>query len=270
MAVLELPEIPGQLEVPPAVLTHFALLPRSYVAMRTKVGPEALLRISPPVAKNVEIVLERGKKKAVVFAPAWPGWSRGASTVDGALEKLAVYADRYRGVTDLAGLARDFPRSPTLDIVEELPGRGMTDFWGISYVAASSELGRMSARECERKLSLLRACWSYFDGVEARVSAELKKGPRGGGRNRAQIVNHIFVNERDWARMVGLGLPEDAQRTAKKRAGHRDAFEQAIREYNAEGKAPRTWPLQFLLRHTAYHVLDHAWEMEDKDLTADS
>jgi hypothetical protein len=24
----------------------------------------------------------------------------------------------------------------------------------------------------------------------------------------------------------------------------------------------------FLIRHSAYHTLDHAWEMEDKDLSA--
>ena len=30
----------------------------------------------------------------------------------------------------------------------------------------------------------------------------------------------------------------------------------------------RTWPLRYLIRHTAYHTLDHTWEMEDKDLTA--
>jgi hypothetical protein len=28
----------------------------------------------------------------------------------------------------------------------------------------------------------------------------------------------------------------------------------------------RTWPLRYLIRHTAYHTMDHAWEMEDKDL----
>jgi hypothetical protein len=26
------------------------------------------------------------------------------------------------------------------------------------------------------------------------------------------------------------------------------------------------WPLRYLIRHTAYHTLDHAWEMEDKSV----
>ena len=37
--------------------------------------------------------------------------------------------------------------------------------------------------------------------------------------------------------------------------------------YNAEGKPARTWPIQFLIRRVAHHVMDHAWEMEDRDLT---
>jgi len=29
----------------------------------------------------------------------------------------------------------------------------------------------------------------------------------------------------------------------------------------------QNWTTPLLLRHTAFHVLDHAWEMEDKDLS---
>jgi hypothetical protein len=223
------------------------------------------------MAHGVEIVIERGKKKSVAYAPSGPGWSRGASSVDGSIEKLASYADRYRGVAALAGLSDEFPSTPTFDIIEEVPGTGSTSFWGISFVAATSEQGQMSDEECERKLAVLEACWTYFDRVAARVTPELKKGPRGGGRDRAQIINHIFVNERQWGRMVGIDTPEDAILTPRGLGTHRDAYLQAIREYNAAGESPRTWRLQFLLRHTAFHVMDHAWEMEDKDLTmADS
>ena len=43
----------------------------------------------------------------------------------------------------------------------------------------------------------------------------------------------------------------------------------AMRAYNAgEAKRPmRSWTLPFLIRHSAFHTLDHAWEMEDKDLS---
>lgn len=221
------------------------------------------------MTNDIGIVIERGKKKSAAYAPAWPGWSRGASSVEGAIERLAAYGDRYREVAALAGLAHEFPLAPTFDIIEEVPGTGSTSFWGISFVASSSEQGQMSEAECERKLSLLSACWTYFDHVAGKVSLELKKGPRGGGRDRDQILNHIFANERDWSRMVGLDVAEGAHLTVKGLAAHRDAYVQAIREYNTAGKSPRTWRLQFLLRHTAFHVMDHAWEMVDKDLTSD-
>ncbi len=51
------------------------------------------------------------------------------------------------------------------------------------------------------------------------------------------------------------------------RRQYRQDLTNAIRAYNAEGKKARTWEISFLLRHVAYHTMDHAWEMEDKDLT---
>jgi hypothetical protein len=42
-----------------------------------------------------------------------------------------------------------------------------------------------------------------------------------------------------------------------------------MRAYNAgDGKRMRSWNLPFLIRHSAFHTMDHAWEMQDKDLTA--
>ena len=43
-----------------------------------------------------------------------------------------------------------------------------------------------------------------------------------------------------------------------------------MRAYNAGEVAKRTrsWTLPYLIRHSAFHTLDHAWEMEDKDLSA--
>ena len=35
----------------------------------------------------------------------------------------------------------------------------------------------------------------------------------------------------------------------------------------AAGRPLGNWTIPYLLRHSAYHVLDHAWEMEDRDLT---
>ena len=209
-------------------------------------------------------------KKVAAFAIDWPGWSRGAKRGPDAVELLEAYRDRYRPVADLAGLATEFDAAGPLEIVEDHVGVGSTDFWGISFAPSSFEQARMPEDEVERKLTLLKASWRYFDDVAARVSAELEKGPRGGGRDRDQIVRHVIGNEvGDLAKKVGVVTPPDGMLTPDGLRTHRDEFVAAMRDHNAEGKLARgrNWPIALLVRHTAFHALDHAWEMEDKDLS---
>ena len=75
-----------------------------------------------------------------------------------------------------------------------------------------------------------------------------------------------------WTGLGKLGLPNlySENLTDEVVSTHRDAYCNAIRAFHAEGKMARKWPLRYLIRHTAYHTLDHAWEMEDKDLTRPS
>jgi hypothetical protein len=222
----------------------------------------------------VRTVLERGPKgkKAVAFAIDWPGWSRGAKTPGDAQETLERYRSRYRPIALAAGMADEFDGSGVLEIVEDKVGTGSTDFWGISFSPSSLEPEPMDDTELERKITLLEACWSYFDSVSTRVSAEMQRGPRGGGRDRDHIIRHTIRTEsEDFAKKLGLRIPEEAALTREGLAAHRETFVAAMRAYNAgEGKRMRSWTLPFLIRHSAYHVLDHAWEMEDKDLSAEA
>ena len=73
--------------------------------------------------------------------------------------------------------------------------------------------------------------------------------------------------EQDWSKKLGLRAPEDARLSRTDLNAYRDNYCNAIRALHAQGKMARTWPLRYLIRHTAFHTLDHAWEMEDKDLT---
>ena len=220
----------------------------------------------------IRTVVQHGPKdkKVAAFAVDWPGWARGAKTPDVALETLETYRVRYRPIADGAGLAAEFDAAGELEVVEDHIGVGSTDFWAISFAPSSLEQAPMPADEIERKLTLLESAWAYFDAVEARVSAELAKGPRGGGRNRDEIVRHVVGWEQvDLARRVGIDTSAEDIATPEGRRAHRDAYVAALREYNAQGKPARgrNWTIALLLRHTAYHVLDHAWEMEDKDLS---
>jgi hypothetical protein len=222
----------------------------------------------------IRTVIEHGPKdkRSVAFAVDWPGWSRGAKTADVALETLESYRERYRPVVDIAGMTREFDAAGSLEIVEDRIGTGSTDFWGISFSPSSTEHGPMSDAELERAITLLRASWTFFDGVAARVSPEMRKGPRGGGRDRDRIIRHVIRNEsEEFAKQVGLRIPEEAALTPKGLQQHREAYVAAMRAYNAGEveRRMRNWTLPFLIRHSAYHTLDHAWEMEDKDLSAE-
>lgn len=218
----------------------------------------------------VPTVLERGPKgkRAVAFAIDWPGWSRGAKAPEVALATLESYRQRYRPIALAAGMADEFDAAGPLDVIEDRVGTGSTDFWGISFSPSRSELEPMADAELSRKIILLRACWAYFDGVAERVSAEMRKGPRGGGRDRDQIIRHTLRTEREqFAKRIGLRIPEGAALTPGGLVDHREAYLAAMRAYNAgDGKRMRSWTLPFLIRHSAFHVLDHAWEMEDKNL----
>jgi hypothetical protein len=220
----------------------------------------------------IRAVIQHGPKDkgVVAFALDWPGWSRGAKTADAAVEALETYRDRYRAVARGAGLESEFDQAGQIEIVEDHVGVGSTDFWGISFAPSSMEQGPMPEDELERKLGLLEAAWRFLDDVAARVSPEMLKGPRGGGRDRDEIVRHVIGWEAvGLARKVGVVIPPEDLLTPAGLRAHRPAFVAAMREHNAQGKMARgrNWTIALLLRHTAFHALDHAWEMEDKDLS---
>ena len=220
----------------------------------------------------VRSVVERGPKgkKAVAFAVDWPGWARGAKTPELALELLESYRGRYRPVAVAAGMAEEFDAAGPLQVVEDRVGTGSTDFWGISFSPSGLEHEPVEDTELDRKIGLLRGCWGFFDAVAARVSAQMRKGPRGGGRDRDQIIRHTLRTEsEDFAKRLGLRIAEGAALAPQGLCDYRAAHVASMRAYNAgDGRRMGSWNLPFLIRHSAFHTMDHAWEMEDKDLTA--
>ena len=218
---------------------------------------------------TLRLILEIGKKRRVVAgAMDWPGLDRWGTSEDEALDKLLSCVPRYAGVAERAGMGSAFARARDVEVVERVPGSSSTDFWGIAHVPSQIERDVLSPADLERRLDLLRACWAYFDDVAARVSSELRPGSRSGGRSRDQIIRHTYGTEpANWSRKVGVRTELDVVLTSDGLATHRHGYLAAIRAYNAEGKPAWTWPIQFLVRRTAHHVMDHAWEMEDRDLT---
>ncbi|HSJ28180.1 MAG TPA: hypothetical protein VLB67_08195 [Acidimicrobiia bacterium] len=222
------------------------------------------------MADRLRVVLEIGPngKRVVAGAYEWPGLDRWGRTEHDALERLSTSVPRYAAVAERAGLTRAFHRQEAFDVVERYAGNTSTDYWGIAHVPSAIETEVLAGADLDRSLALLQACWAHFDDTAARVSAELRPGPRGGGWTRDEIVRHVLVNEPEqFTRKVEVRSPREMVLTPDGLEAHRQETLDAIRAYNAQGKPARTWSIQFLIRRIAHHCMDHAWEMEDRDLT---
>ena len=209
----------------------------------------------------------RGKRWVAVAAD-WPGFKRGGKTEDQAVEKLERYVPRYLAVAKRAGLDAELAAQTEVDVIGRYTGTGSTDFWGISFAPSPLDHAPFDPPTFDRQVGLLRAAWAEFDETAARVSSELRLGPRGGGRPRDDIIRHVrAVEGSDFSSRVEAPSELEDMATPSQLAQHRDRFVEAMRAWYAEGKPLGKWTVPYLLRHTAYHVLDHAWEMQDRDLS---
>src|SRR5215469_10774618 len=194
------------------------------------------------MANHFRVTLEIGPKgkQVAAMAPDWPGLERGAKTSEAAIARLQAYLPRYAPVANLAEMGAEFAASTTVDVVERYQGMGSTDYWGVSFAFSDIDRQVVSSAALERELTLLQACWAFFDEARSRVSAEMKKGPRGGGRDRDRIVRHTLGAEQDMAAKLGLRPPYDALLTDEGLGAYRDAYCAAIRALHAQGKLART------------------------------
>jgi hypothetical protein len=185
-----------------------------------------------------------------VFAVAldWPGWCRRGKDEEAAIDALLEYADRYAAVA-----GPDFaPGEPS--VIGRLPGSATTDF-GAPDARGPWDDEPLDAATADRHTGLLEASWRAFDQVVAASPAALRRGPRGGGRDRDAIADHVREAERAYGRKIGVRVPP---RTPWE--DQRVALATSLRDGTAGGP----WPAQYALRRLAWHVLDHAWEIRDK------
>src|SRR5215469_4482683 len=128
------------------------------------------------MAHQLRVTLEIGPKgkQVAAVAPDWPGLERGAKTGEAAIARLQAYLPRYAQVAKLAGMDAEFAALTTVDLVEHYAGTGSTDFWGISFAFSSIDRQDQTRAELERELTLMQACWAFFDDVRVRVSAQMR------------------------------------------------------------------------------------------------
>ncbi len=213
----------------------------------------------PNEAKSVVgVYLEVGGKRTFASAADWPGWCRSGKDEQAALVALAAYAPRYAAVAKLAK-ATFIAGEPGFKIVERTRGNATTDF-GAPGVQTKDERKPLTPKQASRMRDLLAASWDYLDLVVAKAPSTLRKGPRGGGRDRDAMFDHVLGAEMEYAKRIGVRLkqPDGKDRPAVR------AFRKAIFEGFNNPNRQEKWPVAYAARRTAWHALDHAWEIEDR------
>jgi hypothetical protein len=211
---------------------------------------------------RIAVGLETTPKKCFAAALDWPGWCRSGRDADAALEALADYADRFGPVAAAAG----FPLPPTIALqeVERCPGGATTSF-GAPEVTFDADRRALSAAEAKRIAALLGAAWDHLDDVAARTPEALRKGPRGGGRDRDKMIDHVLGAENAYARKIGVKVPVPGLGDTAAIDAQRQAI--LVIFANASDGSPMRengWTARYAARRAAWHVLDHLWEMEDR------
>jgi hypothetical protein len=221
---------------------------------------------------EVDVYLEAGAKRTFAGALDWPGWSRSGKDEASALQALVDYAPRYAQVLRSGKFGFEAPTAvSSLATVERLKGNATTDFGAPGMIPAGDsrpvdevELGRLQG--------LLQASWRALDEAAAMARGRaLRLGPRGGGRDLEEILNHVVEAERAYISRLGgqpgPGTEKDlGERAAQTRQAALQALAAAVHgELPARGpRGGQHWPARYFVRRAAWHVLDHAWEIEDR------
>lgn len=213
-------------------------------------------------AEPIRICLETGPRLTFASALDWPGWARSGRGEETALAALAAYRARYAPVVAAAGLAP--PGAGALEVLERCEGSASTDF-GVPTAVADVERTAVASEDLARLLRLVEACWQSFDAVVGAAPAILRKGPRGGGRDREAIWEHVLGAEaKAYAPKIGLRLTVPRHGVIAALRDHRAALLAALRDRASQAEVAKGWPARYAMRRIAWHVLDHAWEIEDR------
>jgi len=211
---------------------------------------------------QVAVFIESGSRRVFASALDWPGWARSGKSEQLALAALADYLRRYEAIVALAGLPG--PGDAQLVVTERHPGVAKGADFGALGEIATSERAPLTPQAGTRLAVLLEAAWAAFDWGAEQAPPRLRKGPRGGGRDTEQIVQHVLGAEAMYSRKMGLARDKAAE------VGHdpatllRRRVTTALRAPAELPAGPNQWPPRYAARRMAWHVLDHLWEIEDK------
>ena len=221
---------------------------------------------------KIDVYLEAGEKKTFAGAVGWPGWCRSGRGEDAALQALFDYGPRYESALRLEGINFEAPSGlSALRVTERVEGTRTTDY-GAPDIAPTADARPVGAAELNRFQAILKACWRAFDvAVAGADGQELTRGPRGGGRDLEGIVRHVLGADAAYLRKLGWKFKVEEQGNSQEELRRtRQAILEAI-VASTQGEIPATgprggrrWTLRYFVRRVSWHVLDHAWEIEDR------
>jgi hypothetical protein len=210
------------------------------------------------------VYLEVGTKRVFACSVDWPGWCRSGKDEAAALEALADYAPRYALVAKRAGKRFGQRAGDDLEVVERLKGSATTEF-GAPGVVPQLDAEPMTQPAARRLAELVVASWAVLDDVARESPAQLRKGPRGGGRDRDAMLQHVVSAEAAFARKIGVKHKEPQLGDTAAVAALRDDITSVLRAArHGEPLRENGWPARYAARRIAWHALDHAWEMADR------
>ena len=214
---------------------------------------------------SLRVVIEVAPKRSFASALDWPGWSRGGKTADAALAALLEYAPRYAVVARRARVGFSPPTTLRgIEVVERLQGGGGTEF-GVPSEAGAAEAEPLTGRESKRMVSLLEAAWATFDASAARAAGvTLRLGPRGGGRQVPKIVDHVREAEAAYLHQLGTKVADRTMAALRREFVETLVARAADRPLERPNRVRRPWGPRYAARRSAWHALDHAWEIEDR------
>jgi hypothetical protein len=221
--------------------------------------------------KKIEVYVERGAKRSFAGALHWPGWCRGGSDEAAALQNLLDYGSRYAKVLATTDLRFHAPANlDVLVVAERLDGSASTDF-GVADAAPAYDDEAPGEAELRQLETVLKACWRALEhALKVVEGKELRKGPRGGGRDRDKLIDHIIGADEAYIRQLGWRVEKGQAEGERRLTELREIALKALAAAS-NGELPRRgprggerWTPRYFVRRIAWHTLDHAWELEDR------
>ena len=217
------------------------------------------------------IYLETSASWSYAVAIEWPGWARHAKGTADPIEALLGCGDRYGAALAAAGI--EFTTPSELEVTDDFEGDSGTE-WGVLSIVTQADHRTLDPAEAQRQVAILHAGWQAFDRAVAGAEGhELRKGPRGGGRDVPRIIDHCLKANQVYLSKLGARKPKVPSddwheiETAMRDRAVETFFDRAEgRPVREPSRTRELWPPRWFVRYAAWHALVHAWDIEDRRL----